>query len=501
MDIAVRRNRNYFFIASTWSNPSMRRLRKDIANIELGGRPVAWVAEIDAPELLPENYDPLLIVDKCLDAVELCKELIFIVDSDFGTMISHQGGVSQSSYIELELFQAAMHEKPIYLICIGSTFDSAVIDRILGMFNIDTNNRVLVDNYLSAQVFVESRVNGIHRNLLGNSLKSPESIKRFSGHLALLRHHDFSNKNLFEEIEFLEGRPILTSERCDLELTEQLLNEADLQTHSNRKMSRTWLAIRTLMPRHYQSSSDPKVLELWERALRTWSRFAAWRGFHAHLWLGHVAALGSLVRIIERQGKSATDVSGVKHADYVGGAMASVYYSLSKIAPSPLSGSFLNRSELYADDGLFRLGHEFQSGLYATKGSISLRRRNPNKAVQHFKKALVLAERYGHGEHRIGELLSELGWAEILTGRVISGRSNVEQGVRIMESAIAAPGFIVRGKRKLAIARALSLDIFGSISAISSANDIIDEHGLYDQRKFPLNLTAKYKVGGTNDGT
>lgn len=201
----------------------MRRLRKDIANIELGGRPVAWVAEIDAPEVLPEKYDPLLIVDKCLDAVELCKELIFIVDSDFGTMISHQGGVSQSSYIELELFQAAMHEKPIYLICIGSTFDSAVIDGIVGMFNIDTNSRVLVDNYLSAQVFAESRVNGIHRNLLGNSFKSPESIKRFSGHLALLRHHDFSNKNLFEEIEFLEGRPILTSERCDLELTEQLL--------------------------------------------------------------------------------------------------------------------------------------------------------------------------------------------------------------------------------------------------------------------------------------
>ena len=113
--------------------------------------------------------------------------------------------------------------------------------------------------------------------------------------------------------------------------------------------------------------------------------------------------------------------------------------------------------------------------------------------MKHYKKALELAEKYHHGEHRIGELYGELGWAEIMMGHLRTGRLQIEEGVRLMENANTGPGFVIRGKRKLALARAASLNIRGFLEAADSANRLIEEHGIYDQKRFPLNLVEKFE--------
>lgn len=236
-----------------------------------------------------------------------------------------------------------------------------------------------------------------------------------------------------------------------------------------------------LMHHHYLSSSDQRALKLWEDALRSWSKFAGWRGLHAHLWLGHVAALGSLVSVLDRRGRSLTRVDGIEHADNLGGAFASVYYSLSKIAPRNLAESFLSRSTLYVEHGLNSVERPFRSGLYAIRGSINLRRGDAKLAIEDYRRACDLAEAHGHGEQRIGELYAELGWAELRLGQFSAGRSHIEQGVSAMDDAGAGPGFRVRGKRKLAVARASKFALRGAYQSALSARDPIQEHGLFDQ--------------------
>ncbi len=54
-------------------------------------------------------------------------------------------------------------------------------------------------------------------------------------------------------------------------------------------------------------------------------------------------------------------------------------------------------------------------------------------------------------------------------------------------------GFVVRGTRKLALARAAGLDLRGFTDAAKTANRLIEQHGVYDQRRFPLTIFRKSK--------
>lgn len=486
--------KNLGFLASTWASPDMKSLRFDIHQLGIVlGRNI-WVAECDAPDLKPERgYDPLTIVDRCLDEIELSERFILLLDNNAGSSVALEGQMSDSTYIELEFFQAIMHEKPIHIIIVGNISDDSPCARLLNLLtygvNCDIRRAKEHDDALKAVEDI------IKRDQLCPWLLRDKNKRFFTGRLALTRHHDFANKNLFQEIQFLQGRSFIVGKVCpDLDLVEALLESAKLQQHSNRKMSRAWLALRSLMHHHYADTDDLRALGLWEEALRIWSKFAAWRGFHAHLWLGHIAALGSLKEVIERQGRSIADIGGTEHSDNLGAAFASVYYSLSKIAPNRHSSSFLNRSALYVDHGIATTNERHQSGLFAIRGSINMRRGYNQNAVRDYEKAIQIAERFHHSDRSLGGLLAELGWAEFWRGDLTNGKAHMEEGVRLMDASSAGPGFRARGKRKLAAAQFLTFSVSNSYMTAQSASSLIQEFGLYDQRDILIRTTDR--LGG-----
>lgn len=482
------------FLASTWASPDMKSLRNDIYQLGIAlGRNI-WVAECDAPELKPEcGYDPLAIVDRCLDEIECSEHFILLLDNNVGSPVALGNQMSDSTYIELEFFQAIMHEKSIHVIIVGDIPDGSPGARLLELLSYGVNCDIRhVKKHNDALNAVEGI---IKRNHLGPWLLRDKSKHYFTGRLALNRHHDFANKNMFQEIQFLQGRSfIIGNVSPDLDLVEALLESAKAQQHSNRKMSRVWLALRSLMHHHYTETEELRALGLWEEALRIWSNFAAWRGLHAHLWLGNIAALGSLKEVIERQGRSVEDIGGTEHSDNLGGAFASVYYSLSKIAPNRHSGSFLDRSTLYVDHGIATTHERHQSGLFAIHGSINMRRGDNQKAVLDYKNAIQLADKWNYSDGRLGELLAELGWAEFWKGDLRKGKAHIAEGVRLMDASGAGPGFRARGKRKLAAVQLLTLSISKSYMTALSANSLIQEFGLYDQRDILIRTTDR--LGG-----
>ncbi len=474
--------RNLGFLASTWASDEMRGLRRQIHQLGVEMNHSIWVAEHDAPELTPENdYDPLMIADRCLDEIEHAECFIIIIDGGIGTLVGFEKRITASSFIELELFHAVMHEKAIYVLSIGDIPEDAPSRRLLNLVSHGMHCEARYCRDYSEAFDVVTKI--FQRLRLRSKLPWHRNKQFLTGRLALDKHSDFGNQRLFEEIQFLKGEPFIVADvNTDLDVVRSLLEDAKTQQHSNRKMTRTWLALRSLMHHHYAGSDDPLVLSLWEEGLRVWSKLAAWRGFHGHLWLGNIAALSSLSRVLERQGRSLNDDRGTQDSVNLGGAFSSVYYSLSKIAPRAQSESFLGRSALYAERALAEIDEELHSGIYAIRGSVNMKRGNRQNAVNDYTRALELAEMYQQSDAIKGERLAELGWAEFSNGKIRAGVAHMEEGVRIMDAADVGPGFRARGKRKLAMAQFLTLSIPKAYKTASSASNLIEEYGLYDQR-------------------
>ncbi|MGB4907982.1 MAG: hypothetical protein WBP15_05545 [Tabrizicola sp.] len=474
--------KNLAFVASTWASSEMKKLRYDLHLMGKERSRTIWVAEFSAPELRQENgFNQLEIADRCLEEIDHSEYFIMLLDGGIGSHVSVLNRESASTFIELELFHAVMREKAIHLIVIGNLSDGALDRRLLDLVSFGVRCDVTEVQSHGAALDTISRILARPRRL---AVLRPRGTKQFlSGHLAVARHGDFTNQCMFQEIEFLRGQPYIVAEvGPDLELVRSLLDDARNQAHSTQQMSRTWLALRSLMQLHYRDSRDARALGLWEEALRIWANFSAWRGHHAHLWLGHIAALGSLKSVIERQGRPLTEVVGAEHSENLSGALASAYYSLSKIAPKNLSRSFLDRGTLYLKHGLATVEEGHLSNLYAALGSHDLLRRRIGAAVQHYRRAIELAERFHHSDQRMGELLAELGWAEVHQGARSVGRKRISEGVSLMVASGASPGFVARGLRKQAAAEILTFHVGRAYATTRKASAIVEEHGLFDQR-------------------
>lgn len=487
--------KNLAFVASTWASPDMKKLRADLYIMGKESKRPVWVAEFAAPELRQENgYNQLEIADRCLDEIDRSEHCVMLLDGGVGSHVSVFERESASTFIELELFQAVMRERAIHLVVIGNLPEDAPGRRLLELVSFGVKCDMIEVQTHGAAFEAVRRIICRPRWLSG--LGSRGNKRFLSGHLAMARHRDFTNQRLFEEIEFLRGQPFIVVEaKPDLDLVRSFLDDALSQSHSNQKMSRAWLAMRLLMHLHYRDSREERVLSLWEEALRIWSDFSAWRGHHAHLWLGHIAALGSLKSVIERQGRRLTEVSGAEHAENLSGALASVYYSLSKIAPRDQSRSFLDRGTLYLQHGLATVEEGHMSHLYAALGSHDLLRNNLGDAVKHYRLAIELAERFHHSDRRMGELLAELGWAEVKQGARSVGLSRIDEGVRVMVASGASPGFLARGLRKRAAAEILCFHLRRAYVTTREASSIIQQHGLLDQRDILIRTSDRIHVG------
>jgi len=396
--------------------------------------------------------------------------------------ITSRNSMAPTSFIELELFQAVLLDKPIIYLFVGKNRNASKIYQLVQQISASLvvseccgTVAHAVDRLIE---FVESPGD---LRLTSRKSWSNSPITSLTSSLARARHKDWNNKNLFDEPEFLNGRPLrFPGTHFDLELIGALLDQLDGETRTNRILSRAWIAIRSLMHAHYSNKQETRIALLWNRALSHWSSAAAWRGLHAHLWLGNVCVLGSLVRTRAINDLPSFDFARENYAD-LHNALGSVYYSLSKKVEPTFRDALLYRSEAYVEKGLSQQENQFHAGLLPLKGSIQLRRWRPILASKTFGRALDLLDMNDADNGEKGMVLTELGWAEVCSGRLISGRSKLKEGLQMMECTKINPGFIVRAKRKHIVASALNLRFLEAIALLSSVRDQVIEDELLDQ--------------------
>ncbi len=467
------------FLASSWNSPELRALRKSIWNrYQNDQRGRVWVAEGVRPDLDPKSgVDQLEIIDACLDAIEAANEFVLLDTGEYGSQLHSEGGLSESSFIELELFQAALLAKPIRYIFVGRPQPNSPLYQLVKSLGPHISV-TLVSSLREAEAEISNHLEGQH---YFQASTSTVVSRRLSGTLVKSRHNDWSNQNLFHEPQFLHGAvcgPIQS--KTDLDVAEHFLELAGQQSQTNRVLTRTWIAMRSLMASHYSETNDSRALALWDKALRTWSKAAAWRGLHGHLWLGNVAALGSIARMRERLNKPFFDSSTPEQGDLYD-SLASVYYSISKHVPSTLTAPMLDRSTAYVGQGLATRSREQRLSLLPIRGSINQRQHRFRASAKDFAEALELATKQDADAGQIGFLLTELGFAELFLLKPRVGRKRLEEGLALMTEENSSPGFRVRALRKHMSASLVCLDLGGAKASATQAYKIAQQHQLHDQ--------------------
>ncbi len=258
------------------------------------------------------------------------------------------------------------------------------------------------------------------------------------------------------DLLFLNGdcdRPIITSPQKELIehiLSTPALNKAGQAVNTERKLARLWIAARELMASPYLDTKYGDFLPLWNRVLSEWAGTASWYGVHGHVYLGPLAAINSahLVRQKLRNSVQKSEVS-LSEVEHPGGARASALYSIAKILPNIFHARKVLYEALHSVNEALESPNHDVSGLKAVRASIHLRLWHPFRALDDYKDVLKLREAGQESDARIGEAMSELGFAYVCIGRRKRGTALLEEGVRRLSKA-QNRGFLIRGKRKLA---------------------------------------------------
>lgn len=477
------------FLASAWDTEELKIFRESVYNsFKNGDNERIYVAECSDKENSPtRGKDQLEIVDACLEAIEHSTRFILLDVGSYGTHLGVGNAVAVSSFLELELFQAILHRKPIYFIAVGS--DETKLSALVSRFP-DTQLS------LSRVASLEEGFDEISRIMDGKAdiIFNRRLIQSFTGETALQRQKNWADNKLFSEPEMFDGTIVgkLDGAAFDAELVDYYLMLGEGETHTNRVLTRTWIAIRSLMRFHYTSTNDPVVISLWRRAFALWRRATSWRGLHGHIWLGNVSALGSHAHMLGRNDLPFFDESPTQFSDLYSD-LCSAYYNVSKLVGRRLSGVMLTRSEAYLSAGLRSRPVERSSTLLPLKGALEMRRWRFRKAGSTFSQALSIAEEQGASVNEIGFLMTELGFVEALAGSPRLGRRRISEGLSLVDRETWNPGFLARAERKLAVTSLICLDPTAARDAVTRALDVAEENDMLDQIRAPMRWLARSK--------
>ena len=113
-------SRHFGFLASTRGTVALAKMRSDIITANTDNPNHIWVAEEIHPHMSESRGVPSLeIVDICLDAIRNSDRLLLVVDGSTGSSLTYAESVLASSYLEMEVFQAAISRIPVHVFTIG----------------------------------------------------------------------------------------------------------------------------------------------------------------------------------------------------------------------------------------------------------------------------------------------------------------------------------------------------------------------------------------------
>jgi tetratricopeptide (TPR) repeat protein len=442
-----------------WSEAAARR------------RPI-WVAE-DFREQLHEDFStltPLEMAEFCVEGVRETDCFVAVLTERWGSEIDVDGiGKVPTSFLEIELLEAALLQKPSYIFFLKGFTPSPALEQLITILR-PAFPGIVMEQLDEDEILrrIEWLVIRVQTPLLRQLALHRPHRRQLVDALFGLRHRPYRINEEPPPIRFLDNLADSTIDPSRANLVEPLLDRARKEPNFQNRLLILWFAIRALMSVPYTAPGNRSFAPLWADVLGEWNSAAAWYGLHGHAAMGCLASLGSLAEI-----RSSTSLSGPGH-ELPHGPIASAYYSIAKNAGRAAEIYGLALKHVNAALAL----DPTNTNVLAIRGSTYLQLRNTDAAIEDYK--AVARERKPLEDGTFGEALTELGHALIIAGRAREGLNDLERGVELMKR-YPRPGFEIRGIRKLAVGYARTGRFIKALDAAIAAYDKAIESGARDQ--------------------
>lgn len=458
--------------------PGLEDLRAQIYD-EVGDTSLVYVDEQVKQRDIAQQ-DDLFAADELIARVREASEFICVLaGSSHGTAIRVDGLDSNSSFFEIELFQAALLRKRVHIL-VRNDFDPEprleTLLRILGdAFPEWTNVKRLTNREIFAETKrIADSSSSYRRRIFPFALRVPIARLVQAFYAARARNRPSPS------ILFLHGATDPGLGKPRVEVIRPLVNDIQRQSNEEKRLSRLWIALRELMAIHHRAVTEPEMIGYWNRLLADWARAGAWYGLHGHTPLGCLAALNTLTQVRTHIATHFRGTAGVGDKEFPGGALASAKYSIAKRLYVKL-----DRSTCF-DEALCDLGRSLdvergdRSGLLAIRGSIMRQLGRMADCIKDYEEVLRIRRERNAPPSQIGEAMSELGHAYLLQLSPRKGLRFCEEGVEKLREGVRA-GVLVRGLRKLAITYAANGRLVRAYKTWEEAKDVAIRSGALDQ--------------------
>jgi hypothetical protein len=456
-----------------------RDLRREVheACKGLGG---IYVDEINHPRTFPLD-DPLEAVDELLVAIRNAELFVCILGgSRHGSAIEG----SRASYFEIELYQAALLQKRPLILALPDFSPDPKLAEVLELlqFSLPSDAWIQVRNGYHAVSLITQNLEELLYRTRWPRMATRIHLRRFVTQMWRRRAAAEELDGGTTPLRFLEGRvgqPAIPRRIEVQKWIAQSLAEADQE----KRLARLWIAVKELVGAPYGDPRFEAYAPLWNEVLTVWAKPAAWYGLHGHMPLGRLAALKTVEDVRRRMRTMQQFKSEHEALGHPAGAIASGHYSIAKLLMTRRGRRWhFEEAHRQVARGL-QDATEPSDGLLAIRGSVNLHTGHLWAAVRDYEEVVRIREARGAETPVVGEARAELGFAYLLTGRLIRGRRLIREGVDLLEGH-GERGFVLRALRKQTVAEYLTGRWRDARASRELVRTMAAEHNIRDQVKW-----------------
>lgn len=397
------------------------------------------------------------IIDRCFADIKACDLLVYLQTRRHGSPVRYlEAEATISTYLEMELFAAAMLRKPILVLHERGTVPEPHLNDLLALLEQSFNARLYAVGH-------EADLVGAFASAVGQLCVDPNSLASLAAAniadgLSRLRTCASPIEDLdTPALKFLGRWPAPRAGGGDPDAARQLLDSVSnsdalvgASMSHGAALFRVWAALREILA---LDTRDSTIAMLWDRSLGLWATKASWFGIHGHIFLGPLAAVNSQ---IELRRLHAGLESAIDTREPIGAKASALYSVAQQMTTRARQLLHFEQAAMQATRAIAR-DPDGTGGAHSIRGHAQLRIARLGRpwrlfdARRDFEASLAIRELAGASAPSIGEAETELGLAMILTGQPFRGLSRLRHGVELMRGNRSPNGraFLARGLRKL----------------------------------------------------
>jgi tetratricopeptide (TPR) repeat protein len=430
-----------------------------------------WTVDRERKDLdQRKGASPFFIVDELIAQIRHSNIFICVLRDVYGSSVF--GDTESVSFLETEIYQAALFRNNVRFFLMEPFNPSEKLKGLLDLV------RAVRPGIIPERAYPERIILDEIKCLLDANPSRPRrpwtvSVRGYVSQLAFRRGHPNPDLELFDKV----FRPV--SAKPDRDHIRILLDGLKDEQSIEKRLTRTWVALRELCAAPYDDSTFKEYLPLWNEVLGVWSSAASWYGLHGHLYAGRLAAVNSQLAIRARIDWKGAGHRSEHYIQGTKGARASEYYSMAKLMTGRRQrDEYLRLAEDDVNDAL-RSIEDDPSGYFAIRGHIHLIQNRLDAALEDFRQASAL-RKAKHDAKAAAEADADI-------ALVLMRRGEYREAVRILrESAAALEAeksitFAIRVRKRLAAALLRSGHPFQAWGELDAAYQAAVENQVFDQ--------------------